>query len=90
MFSEQEFQQAIDAVRDFSTKLRATVEILKSQAQTCVVNMEEDTVAQGASANLISVMDRIEQILDNDVRTLISNLEEEMERARRIAQYNEE
>lgn len=90
MYSEQEFSQAIDAVYNFASKLRGTVGGLKACAETCVANMEEDVIAQNASANLISILDRIEEILDNDVNKLLSDLEEERERAAKIAQYDED
>lgn len=89
MYSEQEFSQAIDAVYDFASKLRGTIGDLKSCAETCVANMEDDVIAQNASANLISILDRIEEILDNDVNKLLSDLEEERERADKIARYDE-
>lgn len=90
MYDESELEQAIDAVYDFASKLRGTLESLKSSADTCVTNMEDDVVAKNASSNLISVLDRITEILDNDVNKLISDLQEELERARRIAQEENE
>lgn len=90
MYSEQEFEQAIDAIYNFASKLRGTLSLLKSAAETCVINMEEDVIAKNASANLIFIMGRIEEILDNDVNKLMSSLEEEKERAARIAQYDED
>ena len=89
MYSEQEFEQAIDALMNFSTKLRATTEIMRSRAETCVVNMGEDTVAQGASSSLISVLDRIQDILDTQLQSLLNGLEQDKERAAQIAQSDE-
>lgn len=90
MYSEQEFSQAYDAVYNFASTLRGTLGGLKTCAETCVANMEEDVIAKNASANLISILDRIEEILDNDVHKLLADLEEERERAARIAQYDED
>lgn len=90
MYSEQEFSEAIEVIYNFSSKLRAQVELIKGNAATCVVNMEDDVVAKSASNNLIEVMGRIEAILDNNVQKLLSNLEEERDRAARIAKYDEE
>ena len=89
MFDEQQFDQAIDVLTDFATKLRGTVEVMKSEAETCKVNMEDDTNAENASNALIAVLDRIIGILDEDLQTLLSQLEEEKERAIRLAQDNE-
>lgn len=89
MFDEQQFDQAIDVLTDFATKLRGTVEVMKSEAETCKVNMEDDTNAENASNALIAVLDRIIGILDGDLQTLLSQLEEEKERAIRLAQDNE-
>lgn len=88
MYSEQEFDQAIDVIYKFASKLRATVEQLKSNSETCVANMENDVIAQNASENLISVMNRIEEILNDDVGKLLSQLQEEKNRAEIIAQYD--
>lgn len=90
MYNEQQFDQAINAVYDFASKIRGTVERLKSSAETCAANMEEDVIAENASANLVSIMDQIEEILNNDVNKLLSDLEEEKDRAGRIAQYEED
>ena len=89
MYSEQEFDQAIDAIYGFASKLRGTVELIKSTAATCVSNMEDDVIANNASANLTEVMNRIEEILNDDVNKLLSDLQEEKEKAIRIAQYDE-
>lgn len=88
MYSEQEFDQAIDAVYNFASKLRGTVDGLKTSAETCVANMEDDVIAKNASANLISIMEQIEEILDSDVNKLLSDLEEEKEKAAKIARYD--
>lgn len=90
MYSEQEFSQAYDAVYNFASKLRGTLDSLRSCAETCVINMEEDVIAKKASANLISVLDKIEDILDGDVNKLLADLEKEIERARIIAEYGED
>ena len=77
MFDEQQFDQAIDVLTNFATKLRGTVEVMKSEAETCKVNMEDDTNAENASNALIAVLDRIIGILDEDLQTLLSQREEE-------------
>lgn len=89
MFDEQQFDQAIDVLTNFATKLRGTVEVMKSEAETCKVNMEDDTNAENASNALIAVLDRIIGILDEDLQTLLSQLEEEKERAIKLTQDNE-
>lgn len=89
MFDEQQFDQAIDVLTNFATKLRGTVEVMKSEAETCKVNMEGDTNAENASNALIAVLDRIIGILDGDLQTLLSQLEEEKERAIKLTQDNE-
>lgn len=89
MYSEQEFSAAIDLLYEFGGMVRARAEQMRSEAENCVANMEEDTVAKNASGNLISVIDRIEKILDGDLRRLLDQLEEERERAARIAQDDE-
>lgn len=89
MFDEQQFDQAIDVLTNFATKLRGTVEVMKSEAETCKVNMEDDTNAENASNALIAVLDRIIGILDGDLQTLLSQLEEEKERAIKLTQDNE-
>lgn len=89
MFDEQQFDQAIDVLTNFATKLRGTVEVMKSEAETCKVNMEDDTNAENASSALIAVLDRIIGILDEDLQTLLSQLEEEKERAIKLTQDNE-
>lgn len=90
MYSAQQFEQAIDVVVEFRTKLSATVEQMRTTSETCVANMEEDVIATHASENLIEVLDRIKEILDTQVASLISNLEAEKERAILIAQYNDD
>ncbi len=90
MFDEQEFDQAIEAIRSFSIKLRATAETLKGEADNCACNMDGDNAANNAATNLKKVMDRIEEILDTQVSSLISKLEAEKERAKRMAQDTEE
>lgn len=89
MYDESQLEQAINAVYDFAGKLRSTVDILKSDADSCIVNMEDDVVARNASLQFISVMDRITEILDNDVNKLLADLQEELETAERIAQEDD-
>lgn len=89
MYNERDLQQAYDALYDFGGKLRATVEGMKAEAETCAVNMEEDVVAKNASANLINILDRINGYLDTELTALLRKLEEEIERARRLAQDEE-
>ena len=88
MYSEQEFDQAIEAIQSFASKLSGTLGMLKSGAETCVANMEEDVIAKNASAELISVLGRIEDVLNDDVKKLLSDLEEERAKAARVAQYD--
>ncbi len=90
MYNEQDFQQAYDALYDFGSKLRGTVEGMKTEAETCATNMEDDVVAQNASKNLLDVLDRITGYLDTELNSLLSKLEEEKERAARLAQDNDE
>lgn len=89
MYDESQLEQAIDEVYEFAGELRSTVEMLKSDADSCIVNMEDDVVARNASIQFISVMDRITEILDNDVNKLIADLQEELETAAKIAQEDD-
>lgn len=89
MFNENDFEQAQDALRDFGTKLRATIEGMRTEAETCAANMEDDVVAKNASKNLVDILDRITGYLDTELNALLSKLEEEKARARRLAQDSE-
>lgn len=89
MYNERDLEQAYDALYDFGGKLRGTVEGMKTEAETCAVNMEEDVVAKNASKNLLEILDRIIGYLDTDLNALLMKLEEEKERARRLAQDDE-
>lgn len=89
MYNEHDLNQAYEALYNFSGTLRATVEGMKTEAETCAVNMEEDVVAKNASKNLIEILDRIIDYLDTDLNALLVKLEEEKERARLLAQDDE-
>lgn len=89
MYSESDFEQAYDALYEFGGKLRATVETMKSEAETCAANMEGDVVAENASKNLVEILDRITEYLDTELNSLLSKLAEEKERAQKLAQDDE-
>lgn len=90
MFSEREFDEALDTLYDFCSQLKAKISTLKDNAQTCVLNMEDDVIAKNASDNLISILDSIEDIIDDHVKPLMEKLDEEKERALKIANYDDE
>jgi len=90
MYDEQQFDEAINVLYNFGSMVRGTVEGMRTEAETCAANMGEDVVAKNASAELVRVLDRITEILDENLNTLLADLEEEKERARKAAQYEEE
>lgn len=90
MYNEQDFQQAYDRLYEFGGQLRGTVESMRAGVENGVTNMEDDIVAQNASKNLIDVLDRIIDYLDTELNGLLSKLEEEKERAARLAQDSDE
>lgn len=89
MYNEQDFEQAYDVLHNFGATIRGTVGQMRTDAETCATNMEEDIVAQNASGSLIQVLDRITEILDTQLNSLLAKLDEEKERARQLAQEDE-
>ena len=89
-FSVRDCEQAIDVLREFRTMVRSYAESMKSEAQTCAANMQGDTIAENASADLEKIMDRIINILDEEVKNLISGLEQEKETAMIISQWTDD
>lgn len=89
MYNDRDFEQAIEVLREFGIKLRATIEVMRTEAETCAANMEDDVVAKNASKNLVDILNRITGYLDTELNGLISKLEEERERAKKLAEDNE-
>lgn len=89
MYNERDFEQAQDTLHEFGIKMRATVEMMRNEAETCAANMEDDVVAKNASGNLVDILDKITGYLDTELNDLLSKLEEEKERARQLAQDND-
>lgn len=89
MYNEQDFEQAYEVLYNFGGTIRATVGLLRTNSETCATNMEDDIVAKNASDSLIQVLDRITEILDTQLNSLLAKLDEEKERARWLAQDDE-
>lgn len=88
MYNESDFNQAYDALYEFGSKLRGTIEGMRLEAETCAANMEGDVNAENASKNLIDILDGITGYLNTELNSLLQKLEEEKERAIKLAQQN--
>lgn len=89
MYNEQQLDQAIDCIRNFSTKLSAQIEMAKGSGDTLVTNMEEDDVAKDKAEKLKNALDGVQEVLDTNVNDIMSRLENEKNRATMIAQDND-
>lgn len=89
MYSEQQIEQAIECIRSFSTKLSAQIEMTKSSGDTLETNMEGDVVAKDKASKLKKALDEVQDVLDTNVSSIISKLENEKSRAAGIASDND-
>ena len=74
-----EFDEAIDFLCDFRSKLREEVETLRKMKEVYTVYMAEDAVAMNAYSELTAALNRIEMVLYEELEELLSNLKKERE-----------
>ena len=88
MYSDQEFEEAKSVVRSFGQKVKHQADALKISAQNCRANMEGDTVADNAAAELEKAMNKIQSIVDNDLKRLLDAMDRHQEDIHRATSDN--
>lgn len=86
MYTDSQFNEAIEAVSGFQTQISAAIDDLESNAATAVSAMDGDVIAEQANADLQQHIQTIREVLEQ-IQSLLSAMNEEAETAAKIAQY---
>lgn len=75
MYNDQQYEEAINVVKNFGQKILHEADSLKNSAQNCVSNMGGDEVAKDQADKLKAAMDEIQAIVDNDLNRIVNAME---------------
>lgn len=89
MYSDQQYEEAINVVKNFGQKILHEADSLKNSAQNCVSNMEGDEVAKNQADKLKDAMDEIQAIVDNDLKRIVNVMEEQRGRITELTKDND-